>query len=792
MSGEMGYTSPVNYSTGVDHMYEISGSNRYQSMLPPFQFRQRSGNIDWRKLSKIDVNKVAQELDFVTLQEHIVTVTFCNIDAVGDLDPLFVKLFRLGQYTIEYLLHSQEYLQSIIDDLEGRINVAGKDKQQMEQKIVELTDEVHKVKQESKKRRKIIQQQQMLIEAGASSYYQCPHCEKAFMNASFLQGHMQRRHPDSVNYIGDVIAHSQREQGKLGGQLRQLESELKSERENFNLKLQKAEEDKQRWAEQSRMEMDEWKSKEEVRWKEEINAMKETFISDINKLKSKEQKYQKTITNLQQTMDQRQSNLGELVDDFEEEKTKLRDYEERVISLEQTNSDKNNQIEQLSAALKKLRKDQQVSLQKQKDQIEMEQQRKMQELQNQMNKSNSIAKVAQLQKQMRKLASKKQETKPKQLFVSEDESESTDASKDPTAREKLKKEMAANFKDHLKAILDEQLANCGIDPTVPGISTSTLTNKLMVLKTQRQQSAKEIPRYYQMRETLRRNLDEELKRRSPAQPKPKKKASSTLKKARSSPSLQPAPIPQASSTPLRRKSPPVEKKSPKKKFASDSRVNKTPGSSPATALSQPNKRARTTAPKEVASVTKQAPIVTKKSPVPSPRAAEGHDISPWDTDDSEISVLPAPEPVKPTHESDLDDLFSSDDDDDDEQPQDKGRTVKDLTKSIERQLGGPRKKPPAGAVDVAPKHETKIEKFEHDEDDDSFVVSSLEENVAKTDVRPAGSRAPLGSGLRRSGASNSSNTYGTSVWGSGHKGTKDQTHEDSDWDDDLELEEILT
>ena len=43
--------------------------------------------------------------------------------------------------------------------------------------------------------------------------------------------------------------------------------------------------------------------------------------------------------------------------------------------------------------------------------------------------------------------------------------------------------------------------------------------------------------------------------------------------------------------------------------------------------------------------------------------------SPWDTDDSEISVLPAPETAKPTHESDLDDLFSSDDDDDDEQPQ---------------------------------------------------------------------------------------------------------------------------
>jgi len=34
-------------------------------------------------------------------------VTFCNIDAVADLDPLFCKLFKLSQYIIEYLLHSQ-------------------------------------------------------------------------------------------------------------------------------------------------------------------------------------------------------------------------------------------------------------------------------------------------------------------------------------------------------------------------------------------------------------------------------------------------------------------------------------------------------------------------------------------------------------------------------------------------------------------------------------------------------------------------------------------------------------
>jgi len=51
-----------------------------------------------------------------------------------------------------------------------------------------------------------------------------------------------------------------------------------------------------------------------------------------------------TIGDLQQTMEVRTSNLGELVDDVEEEKEKLREYEDRVVQLEQIANDKNKQV----------------------------------------------------------------------------------------------------------------------------------------------------------------------------------------------------------------------------------------------------------------------------------------------------------------------------------------------------------------------------------------------------------------------------------------------------------------
>ncbi len=81
-------------------------------------------------LASLDVDRVAKDLDFTALQDNIDHITFCNIEAevvrlssitsriglnfkekifLKDtrlMDPNFIKLFKLGQLSIEYLLVS--------------------------------------------------------------------------------------------------------------------------------------------------------------------------------------------------------------------------------------------------------------------------------------------------------------------------------------------------------------------------------------------------------------------------------------------------------------------------------------------------------------------------------------------------------------------------------------------------------------------------------------------------------------------------------------------------------------
>ena len=43
---------------------------------------------------------------------------------VGSMDPHFVKLFKLAQLTIEYLLHSQDYLSGMVAAMEEKLRKA--------------------------------------------------------------------------------------------------------------------------------------------------------------------------------------------------------------------------------------------------------------------------------------------------------------------------------------------------------------------------------------------------------------------------------------------------------------------------------------------------------------------------------------------------------------------------------------------------------------------------------------------------------------------------------------------
>ncbi|KAM4560265.1 cilium assembly protein DZIP1 [Odontesthes bonariensis] len=172
------------------------------STVLAFKFRPRRESVDWRRINAVDIDLVVSQLDVDALQEHISTVTFCSLEGErcqrcqSPVDPALVKLLQLAQLTVEWLLHCQEFLSLNLRAAEERLSAAGRDREQLlaqqkkqEEKVKELTAEL-------KQRKKVIRTQQSLLAPRIISSQKCQHCDKSFLNFSFLQNHMQRRHPD--------------------------------------------------------------------------------------------------------------------------------------------------------------------------------------------------------------------------------------------------------------------------------------------------------------------------------------------------------------------------------------------------------------------------------------------------------------------------------------------------------------------------------------------------------------------------------------------------------------------
>jgi len=72
-------------------------------------FKERSGRINWRQLMNVDIDRLTKEIDLPSLEVMLNNVTYANLDR-EDVERLgdqhFVKLFRIAQLTIEYLLYT--------------------------------------------------------------------------------------------------------------------------------------------------------------------------------------------------------------------------------------------------------------------------------------------------------------------------------------------------------------------------------------------------------------------------------------------------------------------------------------------------------------------------------------------------------------------------------------------------------------------------------------------------------------------------------------------------------------
>ncbi|OXB56569.1 hypothetical protein ASZ78_003490 [Callipepla squamata] len=326
--------------------------------FPAFQFRGRHEGPDWRRLSAVDVSRVWREGDVAVLQEHLEHVTFCSAErercphCQGPADPLLLKLLRLAQLCTEYLLHSQDYLSAQLGGLEEALRSAQAQRDRLAEEVAQRAQEVKGLKEECRRRKKMISTQQMMLEARAS-YHQCQFCEKAFMNYSFLQGHMQRRHPEEAQ-IAEQKRKAQTDKlqveiEKLKEQLQLTKSQLEAEQQANVVRFSKECEQQKSKEEEILQSFHKWKVEEKAKLADEIEKVKEMFMKELKELSSRNSTLENQLLALQ-TSSMQKSNLGTLKDsqEFMEEKPQsTQDYQKVVKLLEKQESKWTSRIQAL-------------------------------------------------------------------------------------------------------------------------------------------------------------------------------------------------------------------------------------------------------------------------------------------------------------------------------------------------------------------------------------------------------------------------------------------------------------
>lgn len=298
--------------------------------LPFFQFRPRLESVDWRRLSAIDVDKVAGAVDVLTLQENIMNITFCKLEdekcphCQCGVDPVLLKLIRLAQLTIEYLMHSQEFLTAQLRQLEERLRLSLADGEQSKQLLSKQARDIKSLKEECKRRKKMISTQQLMIEA-KTSYYQCHFCDKAFMNQAFLQSHIQRRHPED-SHLGykkrEQTDRLQNEVEMLKEQLQLTRTQLEAAQHAHAVRFSK-EYELQKAKDQEFLKLfDQWKEEEKEKLVDEMEKVKEMFMKEFKELTSKNSALEYQLSEIQKSNMQIKSNIGTLKDahEFKEER----------------------------------------------------------------------------------------------------------------------------------------------------------------------------------------------------------------------------------------------------------------------------------------------------------------------------------------------------------------------------------------------------------------------------------------------------------------------------------------
>ncbi|KAB0373769.1 hypothetical protein FD755_014025 [Muntiacus reevesi] len=516
--------------------------------LPTFKFQPRRESVDWRRISALDVDRVARELDVAALQENIAGVTFCNLDREvcsrcgQPVDPVLLKVYSacvvvwqvcmssecvydcLEGFVCEWCVHigiscplmNCWWLDPLSGSKDEGTNHAGSD-----------FSAIHSVREIGQK--ESLRYYKINILKGLYKKYICCHlCDKTFMNATFLRGHIQRRH------AGVVEGGKQRKQEQpveevleeLRAKLKWTQGELEAQREaERQRQFQEAEIIRQREAE-AKKEFDEWKEKERAKLYGEIDKLKKLFWDEFKSVANQNSTLEEKLQALQ-SHSVMQSNLGSLRDEEPEER--LRQAQE-LWALKEKMEIQKTEWRRKMKALQEEHAAQKRELQEQNERLQATLSQDQRKAAAQAQRQISALRT-QLQEQARLIASQEEMMQamslrkvegiregPKTVDTDADSSEE-ELEDSHSGQQKVLEALRRNptllkqFRPVLEDTLEDKLESMGIKRDAKGISAQTLRHLESILRTQREQKARRFSEFLSLREKLIKEATSRVKDR---------------------------------------------------------------------------------------------------------------------------------------------------------------------------------------------------------------------------------------------------------------------------------------
>lgn len=280
--------------------------------------------VDWNRIGAIDIDRVTRERDFSTIDQNINNVIDYCLESEYDvkiLDPNFVKLFRLAQLSVEYLLYCKQYLDHSVIILKDELRQKIEQNVGMKKEISALEDTVKNLKERTKEKRKLIETSVGEISNG--EVYKCPHCPKTFVRAIFVNAHVARKH----SFISDMGVSASPAHDHYRAETEKLHNEIKTLKERLNQTervirnesdklLDNTEKDYARNV--SRNEYDIGKKvdrfQEQRRYQEDIGSLKSMLFDEIRALREKDHVVNENIleTNVKTLISQQEKEIENL------------------------------------------------------------------------------------------------------------------------------------------------------------------------------------------------------------------------------------------------------------------------------------------------------------------------------------------------------------------------------------------------------------------------------------------------------------------------------------------------